>query len=36
LIPLVPLFVVGFLIFFYFRIRMRRGRKYGGLRILGD
>ena len=36
LIPFVPLFVVGFLLFFYFRIRMRRGRKYGGLRILGD
>ncbi len=36
LIPLVPLFVVGFLLFFYHRIRMRRGRKYGGLRILGD
>jgi hypothetical protein len=36
LIPFVPLFVVGFLLFFYYRIRMRRGRKYGGLRILGD
>ncbi len=36
LIPFVPLFVVGFLLFFYFRIRTRRGRKYGGLRILGD
>lgn len=36
LIPLVPLFLVGFLLFFYFRIRRRRGRKYGGLRILGD
>jgi hypothetical protein len=36
LIPFVPLFVVGFLLFFYIRIRKRRGRKYGGLRILGD
>ena len=36
LIPFVPLLVVGFLLFFYFRIRRRRGRKYGGLRILGD
>ena len=36
LIPFVPLFVVGFLLFFYYRVRMRRGRKYGGLRILGD
>jgi hypothetical protein len=35
-IPFVPLFVVGFLLFVYFRIRKRRGRKYGGLRILGD
>lgn len=36
LIPFVPVLVVGFLLFFYFRIRKRRGRKYGGLRILGD
>ena len=36
LIPVVPLFVVGFLLFFYARVRKRRGRKYGGLRILGD
>jgi hypothetical protein len=36
LIPFVPLFVVGFLLFFYYRVRKRRGRKYGGLRILGD
>jgi len=27
---------VGFLLFFYHRVRMRRGRKYGGLRILSD
>jgi len=36
LIPFVPLLLVGFLLFFYFRVRKRRGRKYGGLRILGD
>ena len=36
LIPVAPLFVVGFLLFFYARVRKRRGRKYGGLRILGD
>jgi len=36
LIPFVPLFLVGFLLFFYSRVRKRRGRKYGGLRILGD
>ncbi len=36
LIPFVPLFVVGFLLFFYYRVRTRRERKYGGLRILGD
>src|SRR3712207_6155977 len=36
LIPFVPLFVVGLLLFFYRRVRIRRGRKYGGLRILGD
>ena len=35
-IPFVPLFAVGFLLFFYYRVRKRRGRKYGGLRILGD
>jgi hypothetical protein len=31
-----PLLFVGFLLFFFNRIRKRRGRKYGGLRILGD
>ncbi len=36
LVPLVPLFLVGFLLFFFFRVRRRRGRKYGGLRILRD
>jgi len=35
-VPLVPLLFVGFLLFFFNRIRKRRGRKYGGLRILGD
>jgi hypothetical protein len=36
LVPLVPLVLVSFLLFFFFRVRRRRGRKYGGLRILGD
>lgn len=36
LVPLVPLFLVAFLLFFFFRVRRRRGRKYGGLRILRD
>lgn len=35
-VPLVALILVAFLLFFYFRVRRRRGRKYGGLRILGD
>lgn len=35
-LPFVPLLLVGFLLFFFDRIRKRRGRKYGGLRILGD
>jgi Domain of unknown function (DUF4126) len=35
-LPFVPLALVGFLLFFFNRIRKRRGRKYGGLRILGD
>jgi uncharacterized membrane protein len=35
-VPLVPLSLVVFLLFFLFRVRRRRGRKYGGLRILGD
>jgi hypothetical protein len=35
-VPLVPLALVAFLLYFYFRVRRRRGRKYGGLRILGD
>ena len=35
-IPFVPLLLVAYLLFFFNRIRKRRGRKYGGLRILGD
>ena len=36
LVPLVPLLLVAFLLFFFYRVSKRRGRKYGGLRILGD
>lgn len=36
LVPLVPLALVGFLLFFFYRIKRRRQRKFGGLRILGD
>jgi hypothetical protein len=35
-LPYLPLLVVGYLLFFFNRIRKRRGRKFGGLRILGD
>jgi Domain of unknown function (DUF4126) len=35
-VPFVPLVLVAFLLFFFFRVRRRRGRKYGGLRILRD
>jgi hypothetical protein len=35
-VPFVPLVLVAFLLYFYYRVRKRRGRKYGGLRILGD
>lgn len=35
-VPLLPLLLVAFLLFFFHRIRRRRGRKFGGLRILGD
>lgn len=35
-VPYVPLALVAFLLFFFYRVRKRRGRKYGGLRILGD
>jgi hypothetical protein len=36
LVPLVSLALVAFLLFFFFRVKRRRGRKYGGLRILRD
>ena len=36
LLPLVPLAFVAFLLFFFLRVKRRRRRKYGGLRILGD
>ena len=35
-VPILPALLVAFLLFFYARIRKRRGRKFGGLRILGD
>lgn len=35
-VPLVPLLLVAFLLYFFYRVQKRRGRKYGGLRILGD
>lgn len=35
-VPLVPLLLVAFLLFFFFRVRKRRGRQYAGLRILRD
>ncbi len=35
LVPVLPLALVAFLLFFFFRVRRRRGRKYEGLRILG-
>lgn len=36
LVPLLPLALVAFLLYFFFRVRRRRGKKFGGLRILGD
>ncbi len=36
LVPFVPLLLVAFLLYFFYRVRKRRGRKFGGLRILGD
>ena len=36
LVPLLPLALVAFLLYFFFRIRRRRGKKFSGLRILGD
>lgn len=35
-VPFLPGLLVAFLLFFFSRIRKRRGRKFGGLRILGD
>lgn len=35
-VPYLPVLLVAFLLFFYARIMRRRGRKFGGLRILGD
>ncbi len=35
-VPYVAVLLVAFLLFFFNRIRKRRGRKFGGLRILGD
>ncbi|WP_166174443.1 DUF4126 domain-containing protein [Rubrobacter tropicus] len=35
-VPYLPALLVAFLLFFFSRIRKRRGRKFGGLRILGD
>jgi len=35
-VAFVPLVLVAFVLFFFYRVRKRRGRKYEGLRILGD
>ena len=35
-VPYLPVLLVAFLLYFYHRVRKRRGRKFGGLRILGD
>jgi hypothetical protein len=35
-VPYLSLLLVAFLLLFYYRVRRRRGRKYGGLRILSD
>ena len=35
-VPYLGALLVAFLLFFFNRIRKRRGRKFGGLRILGD
>jgi len=35
-VPLLPFALVAFLLFFFFRLRRRRGRQYAGLRILRD
>lgn len=36
LVPLISVLFVAFLLYVFYRIRKRRGKKYGGLRILGD
>jgi hypothetical protein len=36
LVTLLPAVLVAFLLYFFYRVRRRRGRKYGGLRVLGD
>ncbi len=35
-VAFLPLALVAFVLFFFYRVRKRRGRKYEGLRILGD
>lgn len=35
-VPYLPALLVAFLLYFYYRVRKRRERKFGGLRILGD
>lgn len=35
-VPVLPIIPVALLLYFFYRIRRRRGRKYEGLRILGD
>jgi hypothetical protein len=35
-VPFVSLALIAFLLFFFFRVRRRRGRQYAGLRILRD
>ncbi|WP_172620572.1 DUF4126 domain-containing protein [Rubrobacter xylanophilus] len=35
-VPFVSSLLVAFLLLFFYRVRRRRSRKYGGLRILGD
>jgi hypothetical protein len=35
-VPYLTVLLVAFLLFFYYRVKRRRGRRFGGLRILGD
>lgn len=35
-VAFLPVALVAFVLFFFYRVRKRRGRKYEGLRILGD